>query len=171
MTLKLQSPAVLSCSRHMYLHLFAEGLPPTSLSVPTKEALNNSKFPLQEALWWERSRECQSLKDDSLSELLAGPSWSCALPVPPSGTGASGELLVEVRDIFEMLIVQCQTPKYHHSIRMFTNSQWDKKKKNHTLREKQNNYTHSSKLGSKPSMTILFLIAITGTPWNKEYTH
>lgn len=31
--------------------------------------------------------------------------------------------------------------------------------------------THSSKLGSKPSKTILFLIAMTGTPWDKENVH
>lgn len=33
--------AVFFCFRHMYLHLFGEGLPPPPLSVPTKEALNN----------------------------------------------------------------------------------------------------------------------------------
>lgn len=35
---------------------------------------------------------CQSLKDDSLSELVAAISWSSVFLVPPSGTGASGVL-------------------------------------------------------------------------------
>lgn len=34
----------------------------------------------------------QSLNDDSLSELVPATSWSSALLIPPSGTGASGVL-------------------------------------------------------------------------------
>lgn len=89
---------------------------------------------------------CQSLKDDSLSELVAAMSWSC--PVPPSGKGASGVLWTEVTEVLMM---------------SFTGKQ--------ILVSDIIADTHSSKLGSKPSKTILFLIAMTGTPWDKENVH
>lgn len=99
------TPVGFSCFRHMYLHLLGEGLLPTSLSVLATQALNNNGFPLQEALWWDRGDGCQSLKEDSLSELLVGTSWSFVLFVPPSGTAASGVLHVDVRETLIMLIM------------------------------------------------------------------
>lgn len=64
-----------SCFRHIYLHLLSGKQPPTSLSVPATEALNNNRLPSQEALWRVGGGGGrQSLKDDSLSELVAATS-------------------------------------------------------------------------------------------------
>lgn len=105
MTLKLQSLRLGSPASGTCICISSVRDCRLRLSAPATQALNNNGFPLQEALWWNRGDGCQSLKDDSLSELLVGTSWSFALLVPPSGTAASGVLHADVRERLIMLIM------------------------------------------------------------------
>jgi len=96
-------------------------------------------------------RANQSLKDDSLSELSS--SCSSKAFLPPPGTGASGVLKdTKKKKIYllehkQLIIIQTVTINLYTCMILFTVIN-----------------TYSSKLGSKPSNTILFLMAIAGTP-------
>lgn len=76
---------------------------PTFTPLPSKPLTGTSYFlatglKLCRQRWMRKlcalrtNEQFQSLKDDSLSELLPAASWSSEVFVPPSGTGASGVL-------------------------------------------------------------------------------
>lgn len=61
----------------------------------------------------------QSLKDDSLSELVAATSWSSALVAAPSGTGASGWLSSAVKEMLSVKFLKSCTDNPHECRHFF----------------------------------------------------